>query len=126
MKFKNQTYPVLINPTNIPELTAVTVTETGVTFGSSVTLTTIEDTLRHQVNTLPGQCSAVEKSRFFMFFFLILNLVFFRLCFDYGRISIEVIDSIIELIMIVTSIALAIGVPNAIMDPDHDPDRPQN
>ncbi|XP_027209904.2 xanthine dehydrogenase/oxidase isoform X1 [Penaeus vannamei] len=53
VKFKNQTYPVLINPTNIPELTAVTVTETGVTFGSSVTLTTIEDTLRHQVNTLP-------------------------------------------------------------------------
>nr|XP_045603418.1 xanthine dehydrogenase/oxidase-like [Procambarus clarkii] len=53
VKFKNQEYPVIINPTCVEELTSVTVTETGVVFGASITLTTLEDTLRTQVNVLP-------------------------------------------------------------------------
>ncbi|XP_047499622.1 xanthine dehydrogenase/oxidase-like isoform X1 [Penaeus chinensis] len=53
VKFKNKNYPVLLNPTIIPELTEVSVTQAGVTFGSSVTLSDIEGTLREQVNTQP-------------------------------------------------------------------------
>ncbi|XP_042861502.1 xanthine dehydrogenase/oxidase-like [Penaeus japonicus] len=53
VKFKNKNYPVLIDPAIIPEITAISVTETGVTFGSSVTLSDIEETLREQVNTHP-------------------------------------------------------------------------
>ncbi|XP_042880077.1 xanthine dehydrogenase/oxidase-like [Penaeus japonicus] len=53
VKFKNKNYPVLIDPAIIPEVTAISVTETGVTFGSSVTLSDIEETLREQVNTHP-------------------------------------------------------------------------
>ncbi|KAG7154629.1 Xanthine dehydrogenase/oxidase-like 2 [Homarus americanus] len=53
VKFKNQVYPVLINPTNIDRLTSIQLEESGVVFGASVTLTTIEDTLRDQVNTQP-------------------------------------------------------------------------
>nr|XP_045608332.1 xanthine dehydrogenase/oxidase-like isoform X2 [Procambarus clarkii] len=53
VKFKNQEYPVIISPTCVEELTSVTVTETGVVFGASVTLTALENTLRTQVHVLP-------------------------------------------------------------------------
>ncbi|XP_037795303.1 xanthine dehydrogenase/oxidase-like [Penaeus monodon] len=53
VKFKNQTYPVLINPTNVVELTKVALTKEGVAFGASVTLSVVEGTLRRQVNSLP-------------------------------------------------------------------------
>ena len=53
MKFKNQNYPVLIAPTHIPELNAVEETDSGITFGASVTLTTIEDTLEEAIERLP-------------------------------------------------------------------------
>ncbi|XP_031555377.1 xanthine dehydrogenase/oxidase-like [Actinia tenebrosa] len=52
-KFKNQNYPILIASTHVPELNVVQQTETGVTFGSSVTLTTIEETLNDHVVHLP-------------------------------------------------------------------------
>lgn len=55
VKFKNQTYPVLINPTNVAELTKVALTKGGVAFGASVTLSAVEETLRRQVNALPGK-----------------------------------------------------------------------
>lgn len=50
VKFKNQVYPVLINPSNVNELTTVVEKDSGVVFGASVTLTTIEETLRAQVS----------------------------------------------------------------------------
>ncbi|KAK8737718.1 hypothetical protein OTU49_004207 [Cherax quadricarinatus] len=53
VKFKNQVYPVLINPTKVEELTSVQVKETGIVFGASVTLTTLEDTLHTEVNIKP-------------------------------------------------------------------------
>ncbi|XP_068222819.1 xanthine dehydrogenase/oxidase [Palaemon carinicauda] len=46
VKFKNQVYPVLINPSNVTELNAVLEKDSGIVFGASVTLTTIEETFR--------------------------------------------------------------------------------
>ncbi|XP_071527934.1 xanthine dehydrogenase/oxidase [Panulirus ornatus] len=60
VKFKNQVYPVLINPTNVEELTSVQIRESGVAFGASVTLSTLEDVLWNQVNTQP-----VHRTRVF-------------------------------------------------------------
>ena len=54
IKFKNQLYPVLIAPTHIKELTAVTHSDDGVTFGASTTLSTIDETLKKLVKKLPG------------------------------------------------------------------------
>ena len=38
MKFKNQKYPVIIHPSRVPELHEYTVSESGVTIGSAITL----------------------------------------------------------------------------------------
>ena len=54
MKFKNQSYPVLIAPTHIPELNAVEHTTNGIRFGASVTLSTLEDVLTGATHTMPG------------------------------------------------------------------------
>ena len=55
MKFKNQTYPVLIAPTHIPELNAVEHTSDGIRFGASVTLSTLEEVLTEATQTMPGK-----------------------------------------------------------------------
>nr|AOE43260.1 xanthine dehydrogenase [Coremiostelium polycephalum] len=39
VKFKNVIYPVLINPTMVPEMNTITKTETGIVVGASATLT---------------------------------------------------------------------------------------
>ena len=57
MKFKNQIYPVLIAPTHVKELTAVTYGGDGVTFGASTTLSTIDETLKALVEKHPGLLS---------------------------------------------------------------------
>lgn len=54
MKFKNQTYPILIAPTHIPELNAVEHTSDGIRFGASVILTILEDVLMEATDSLPG------------------------------------------------------------------------
>ena len=61
MKFKSQDYKVLIAPTHIPEMNAIEKTDHGVTFGASVTLTTIEETLEQLI-----ECMAEEKTRIFV------------------------------------------------------------
>lgn len=53
MKFKNQTYPILVAATHIPELKAVEQTEKGIKFGASVTLSTLHDALKQATKTLP-------------------------------------------------------------------------
>ena len=55
IKFKNQLYPVLIAPTHIKELTAVTHCDDGVTFGASTTLSTIDETLKKLIEKHPGR-----------------------------------------------------------------------
>ena len=54
IKFKNQLYPVLIAPTHIKELTSVTHSDDGVTFGASTTLSTIDETLKKLIEKHPG------------------------------------------------------------------------
>ncbi|CAK6983920.1 xanthine dehydrogenase/oxidase [Scomber scombrus] len=53
MKFKNMLYPVILAPTFIPELNAVTHTEDGVVFGAACTLSHMGAVLREAVATLP-------------------------------------------------------------------------
>ena len=59
VKFKNQNYPILIAPTHIPELNAVEHTADGIIFGTSVTLSTLEDVLREATDSLPGNMHCV-------------------------------------------------------------------
>ena len=54
VKFKNQSYPILIAPTHIPELTTVEHTSDGITFGASVTLTIMGDVLNEACHSMPG------------------------------------------------------------------------
>ncbi|CAK6980440.1 xanthine dehydrogenase/oxidase [Scomber scombrus] len=53
MKFKNMLYPVILAPTFIPELNAVTHTKDGVVFGAACTLSHMGAVLREAVATLP-------------------------------------------------------------------------
>ncbi|ESO85884.1 hypothetical protein LOTGIDRAFT_221063 [Lottia gigantea] len=66
--FKNMKYPILINASDIPELTEIQNTETGIKFGASVTLSKIEDTLQHAVDTQPE-----EKTKAFVAVLAILK-----------------------------------------------------
>ena len=54
MKFKNQSYPILIAPTHIYELNAIEHTAEGIRFGASVTLTTLEEVLSEACQSMPG------------------------------------------------------------------------
>ena len=62
MKFKNQSYPILIAPTHISELNAVEHTAEGIRFGASVTLTTLEEVLSEACQSMPG--SSLKLNRF--------------------------------------------------------------
>jgi len=55
VKFKGMHYPVIIAATHIPELKKVEYTETGICFGSSVTLATLDETLKKAVQTHDGE-----------------------------------------------------------------------
>lgn len=57
--YKNQLYPVLINPTNVAELTSIHVTTDGVVVGASVTLTVLEEVLKTQVSSRPESSTRV-------------------------------------------------------------------
>lgn len=49
VKFKNQVYPVIINPSYVPELFDISITQDGVEFGAAVTLSSIEEILKEEV-----------------------------------------------------------------------------
>lgn len=53
VKFKNCLYPVIIQPTRVPELVDVKLESKGVRFGSAVTLSDMETVLREQIATQP-------------------------------------------------------------------------
>lgn len=53
-KFKKQYYPVLVAVTNVAELLVVEYTEEGIRFGSSVTLSTLDNTLKEAVRKMSG------------------------------------------------------------------------
>ena len=54
VKFKNRTYPVLIDLNHVPELTSMETTPNGVRIGASVSLTTLDGYLKQLVKTQPG------------------------------------------------------------------------
>ncbi|XP_047119344.1 xanthine dehydrogenase [Schistocerca piceifrons] len=54
VKFKNCSYPVLIQPIQISELTAISEEVEGLRLGASVTLNEMEEALRNQIKTKPG------------------------------------------------------------------------
>jgi xanthine dehydrogenase/oxidase len=61
MKFKNMLYPVLIGATHVPELNKITVEESGIHFGASVTLTKLLTTCRQVASQeQPFRCSALN------------------------------------------------------------------
>ncbi|KAK7505488.1 hypothetical protein BaRGS_00003233, partial [Batillaria attramentaria] len=62
-KFKKQLYPVLVAATHVRELSAVNRQESGIQFGASVTLATLDNTLKAAVKELPE-----EKTRVFAAF----------------------------------------------------------
>jgi len=53
-KFKGMLYPVLVFPSAVPEMVSVTKTEKGLRIGSSVTLSNMEDALRKEISSQPG------------------------------------------------------------------------
>ncbi|XP_064080821.1 xanthine dehydrogenase/oxidase-like [Macrobrachium nipponense] len=53
VRFKHKLYPVLINPSQISQLTSVTISDSGLTLGASVTLSSLEDALKNQIKSQP-------------------------------------------------------------------------
>lgn len=51
VKFRRIIYPVLVQPTNVPEMTTITETKTGLRVGASVTLANLEEALLVQMKT---------------------------------------------------------------------------
>ena len=54
VKLKNMLYPVIVAPTHIAELRAISHTDKGVKFGASVTLTRIDEELKDAIQKYPG------------------------------------------------------------------------
>lgn len=54
VKFKHFVYPVIIMPNCVPEMNAITESETGLTIGASVTLMEVENTFKMYMETLPN------------------------------------------------------------------------
>ena len=59
MKFKNMKYPVLINPSHVPELSHVETTAAGIWFGGAVTLTRVDEELKDALEKYPGDQSTI-------------------------------------------------------------------
>lgn len=54
MKFKHLVYPVFIQPTQIREMHEIIKTQEALKVGASVTLVELEETLKHYIETEPG------------------------------------------------------------------------
>lgn len=62
MKFKHCLYPVLIQPTQIPEMKEIVETQDGLRIGASVTLNEMEETLKLQIREKPGRSVNFEQN----------------------------------------------------------------
>ena len=69
VKFKGAFYDTLISCSQVPELNKMAVTEEGLTVGASVTLTRLEEQLKHLVESLPGELVRFTCSHIFVMFF---------------------------------------------------------
>ena len=56
VKYKNQEYPVIINPMNIPELLEISQHRIGIEIGSAAPISKIEDFLTKYCEQAPGKC----------------------------------------------------------------------
>ena len=65
MKFKNMKYPVLINPSHVPELSHVETTAAGIRFGGAVTLTRVDEELKDALEKYPGDQSTFFVAEYF-------------------------------------------------------------
>ncbi|KAG1664510.1 hypothetical protein FOA52_007774 [Chlamydomonas sp. UWO 241] len=54
MKFKGMRYPVIIAPTHVPEMNAITVTDAGIEIGSAVTLTRMMHAFKAEIACRPA------------------------------------------------------------------------
>jgi len=59
VKFKNVHYPVLIAATHIKELNVLQQTDTGLRVGASVTMTTLDQSLKQIIRQLNGNMSTL-------------------------------------------------------------------
>ena len=55
IKFKNQSYPLLVSSCHVPELTTVEDTDLGLRVGGSVTLAQLDRELKRRTRALPGR-----------------------------------------------------------------------
>uniref|UniRef100_A0A0A9WB52 xanthine dehydrogenase n=1 Tax=Lygus hesperus TaxID=30085 RepID=A0A0A9WB52_LYGHE len=62
VKFKNCHYPVLIQPSNIKEMTNISSDDEGVNVGAAVTLSNMEKYLKQEINTQPGHKTAIFQA----------------------------------------------------------------
>lgn len=59
VKFKHCEYPVYINPSLVPDLTAIKIETDGVVFGAGVTLSEIEETCLQVMKNIPEENSRI-------------------------------------------------------------------
>jgi len=59
VKFKNVHYPVIIAATHIKELNVIQQTDTGLRVGASVTMTTLDQSLKQIIRQLNGNMSTL-------------------------------------------------------------------
>jgi len=59
VKFKNVHYPVIIAATHIKELNVIQQIDTGLRVGASVTMTTLDQTLKQTIRQLSGNVSTL-------------------------------------------------------------------
>jgi len=62
VKFKNLHYPVIIQPSRVPELTEITHEVKGIRFGASVTLSELEEILMIHINKEPKHKTRVFRA----------------------------------------------------------------
>ncbi|XP_072309679.1 xanthine dehydrogenase/oxidase [Eucyclogobius newberryi] len=62
VKFKNLVYPVLVSPTQVPELNSVQYTEKGIEFGAAVSLDHMETVLQDAVRSHPAHQTEVFRA----------------------------------------------------------------
>lgn len=60
IKLKNMHYKTLIAPTHIPELNKISKEDDGISFGASVTLSMIEETLLESIHEKQGTCTCIS------------------------------------------------------------------
>lgn len=82
VKFKYSSYPVLIQPTLIKEMSVIEEYPKLLNVGASVTLVEMEKALRNQIAIKPGRYSYIIFQILYCKIFRVITLwIYYRLCF---------------------------------------------